>query len=117
MLSKEEIEQVRNHLKNDPFNWPAHKLMDHINDIEEKEKQHSILQAKFMLQSDGFNDEECEKIMNLLTNSGTIVHESVKCFVCDGRGHKLEMGCMGGHFDRCSKCHGSGSFMRIKVPE
>jgi hypothetical protein len=44
-------------------------------------------------------------------------YEKGSCRTCDGDGHTVEMGCMGGSTRTCPKCDGTGvDTMRLKVP-
>jgi len=98
ILNGKKLKEIRNHLKNDPFNWPAHKLMNHIDGLER-------LANKQILQSYDYSDEEIEEIFIHIENGGQLSEEEITCSNCGGNGHTYGGGCFGKSFQKCDVCY------------
>lgn len=108
MLTNEQLEELRDHLKNDPFNWPAHQLLNHIDDLQKIAMELQRKQTLGMLYDYGYSRVEADEILVHVANGGQLDEEEITCNHCNGRGNQFEMRCIGGSYKKCDTCYGRG---------
>lgn len=120
MLTKDEIDEIREEIASEPETSPARRLLAEIDRRNEEERVRTRARHMSVLRHDmGYSEAEAEAVLVFIEGGGRLVEEEIRCWACEGTGQVVaEMGCFGPKsWGKCSKCWGKRKATRLAIPK